>query len=235
MAKIILNEKYVEMGDVKQVGKYLFDAEDGTPVVELVVWLEKSKATEAHPEGKPWIKLPNDNITNRKYFSEDLFIATAVNGEVPVEIKTTPPRVLGASGVKQDIVKFLEEAVAAEYTALVEAATKAYTVAKANSKKKKPEDMNQEELEAYIEALKAGVKVSSQTGPRSFLEMFSDEEYARYNEILAIAATNKANAPKAVRKPLTEEEKAARANKRKDTELNKAKLLLAALRADLNE
>ena len=57
MAKIILNN-----------GVYFFDAEDGTPQVELVVWLEKSKANDKHPEGKPWIRLPKGNPTNRQYF-----------------------------------------------------------------------------------------------------------------------------------------------------------------------
>ena len=48
MAKIILNNDYVaENADVKQTGKYLFDQENGTPITELFVWLEKSKANKA--------------------------------------------------------------------------------------------------------------------------------------------------------------------------------------------
>lgn len=231
MAKIILNPNYTEVGDVKQTGKYLFDAEDGTAVEALVVWNEKSKANAKHPDGKPWIRLPKNNPTNRAYFSEDLFMATAVEGMVDVEVKTTAPRVLGASGVKEEIVKFLNDTEAAEYTNLVENAIAAFKNVKSDSKKKKPEDMTIEELQAYIDALKNGTKLTAAEGPKVFLDMFSDAQYARYNELLAIAAENKANAPKAVRKPLTEEEKEARAAKRNANELSKAEALLAALRA----
>ena len=38
MAIIKKNVNYVDTGDIKQSGKYLFDAEDGTPEVELVVF-----------------------------------------------------------------------------------------------------------------------------------------------------------------------------------------------------
>lgn len=216
---------------IKIDNKYFFDAEDGTEQVEVPVWIETSKKNDKHPEGKPWIKLPKNNITNRQYFSEELFEATNVNGEVTVEIKTAAPRVLGTSGVKQTIVKFLSEEEAAEYTGLVEGALEAYKAAKSTSKKKKPEDMSAEELEMYIEALRNGTTVTVTTGPKSFMDMFSDEQYARYNELIAIAQENKANAPRAKRGPMTDEEKAVRAEKRKANELSKAEKLLAALRA----
>ena len=45
------------------------------------------------------------------------------------------------------------------------------------------------------------------TGPKSFLDVMSTEDYDRYNELLAISAENKSNRPKATRKPLTEAEK----------------------------
>ena len=231
MARIILNPDYVETGDVKQTGRYLFDDGGNTPPVDLVVWLEKSKANDKHPEGKPWIKLPKDNITNRAYFSEDLFIATQADGIVEVEIKTAAPRVLGATGVKQEIVKYLDEATATEYTELVENAVSAYKEAKGTSKKKRPEEMSAEELEAYITALRNGTKYTAAQGPKSFLDMFSEAQYVRYNELLALAAENKANAPKAARRPLTDEEKAVRAAKRQKTELSKAQALLDALRS----
>lgn len=231
MAKIVLNPNYVASDDVKQTGKYLFDAEDGTPAIELTVWLEKSKANEAHPDGKPWILLPKENVTNRRYFSEDLFIETAVDGEVEVEVKTTPPRVLGATGVKQSVIKWLDEEEAETYTELVDGAVEAYKEAKASFKKKKPEEMTVEELEAYIEALKAGETPKVATGPKSFLDMFDEEEYELYNELLAKAAENKANAPRAPRRKLTEEEKAARAAKRREKEISKAEELLEALLA----
>lgn len=230
MARIILNPNYVEAGDVKQTGKYLFD--DGVnPSVELVVWNEKSKANEKHPEGKPWIRLPKDNPTNRAYFSEDLFLETAVEGAVEVEIKTAPPRTLGATGVKQEIVDNLDETLGAEYIALVDRAIEAFKTAKANARHKKLEEMTKEELEAMIAALEAGTKYTAPAAPKSFLDMFSETEYARYNELLALSAANKANAPKATRAPLTTEQKAARAAKRQHTELTKAQQLLAALRA----
>lgn len=232
MAKIILNVDYVDSGDVKQTGKYLFEANEGEVAVELTVWLEKSKATDKHPDGKPWIILPKDNATNRKYFSEDLFIASAVDGVVEVEVKTTPPRVLGASGVKKEIIKYLNEEEVAEYTELVENAVESFKEAKANAKKKKPEDMSVEELEAYIEALKTGKPAPSVSGPKSFLDMFNDKEYERYNELLAIAQENKANAPKATRRPLTEAEKAARAAKKAAKDLSKAEALLAQMLAN---
>ena len=92
--------------------------------------------------------------------------------------------------------------------------------------------MNEAELLAYIDALKSGKKFTvEKTGPKSFMDMFSDEEYARYNEILALAQENKANMPRAKRGPLTDAEKEARAIKRKQTYLTKAEKLLEALRA----
>jgi len=230
MAKIILNPNYVQSDDVKQTGRYLFDTEDGTPAVELVVWLEKSKANAKHPEGKPWIRLPKDNVTNRAYFSEDLFITSNVDGVVEVEVKTAAPRILGATGVKQEIIDFLDEAQASEYTLLVDTALEAFKEAKSNSKKKRPEDMSKAELEAYIQALQTGTKYVPASAPKSFLDMFTEVQYARYNELLALAAETKANAPKAERKPLTEDQKAQRAVKRQKTEISKAQALLEALR-----
>lgn len=232
MFKIILNPNYdADNATADQKGKYQFVDENGT-TTDLVVWNEKSKANEKHPEGKPWIKLPKDNGTHRAYFSEDLFIATAVDGEVEVEVKTSAPRVLGTSGVKQDIIKYLDEELAAEYTTLVNKAVDAYKAAKSTSRKKKPEEMSVEELQAYIEALKNGTSVKAVTsGPKSFMDMFTDEEYDRYNELLAIAQENKANAPKAKRGPLSDEEKAVRNAKRKANELSKAEKLLASLMA----
>lgn len=215
---------------VSKDGKYFF-VDSKEVETECTVWNEKSKANEKHPEGKPWIKLPKGNETNRAYFSEDLFLATNVDGEVEVEVKTTAPRVLGTSGVKQDIIKYLDEETATEYTTLVNAAVEAYKAAKASNKKKKPEEMNVEELQAYIDALKNGTTITVKTGPKSFMDMFSDEEYNRYNEILALAQENKANAPKAKRGPLTDAEKEARKIKRQANELSKAEKLLAALQA----
>lgn len=232
MVKILLNPDFVETNDVKQTGKYLLDLGDGTPAIELPVWLEKSKATDNHPNGKPWILLPKDNPTNRRYFSEDLFNETAVNGVVDVEVKTTAPRVLGATGVRQDVIKFLDDAEAIEYTELVDFGMNEYKAAKAQPKKKL-EDMTIEELTAHIEQLKTGVKNVAIKGPSSFLEMFDEVQYNRYNELLAIAATNKANAPKAPRAKLTEEQKAARNEKRRVAEVSKAQALLNALQASL--
>lgn len=221
MAKIILED-----------GKYLFDAQDGSERVECPVWNEKSKASEAHPEGKPWIKLPKDNITNRTYFSEDKFLAEHENFELEVEVKTTAPRVLGATGVKQEIIKYLDEETAAEYTNLVNTAVDKFKAAKASSKKTKPEDMTVEQLQKYIEALQNGEKITVTNGPKSFLDMFTEDEYNRYNEILALSAENKANRPRAERRPLTDEEKAVRAQKRTNKEISKAKALLEALMAN---
>lgn len=218
MARIILED-----------GKYMFDAQDGSERVECPVWNEKSKATEAHPEGKPWIKLPKDNVTNRAYFSEDKFLAENVNGELEIEIKTSAPRVLGATGIKQQIIKYLDDETAAEYTDLVNSAVEKFKAAKASTKKTKPEDMTVEQLQKYIEALQNGEKITVANGPKSFLDMFTEEEYNRYNEILALSAENKANRPRAERRPLTDEEKAVRAEKRKDKEISKAQALLAAL------
>ena len=223
MAKIVLKD-----------GKYFF-VDSNEVETECPVWNEKSKANEKHPEGKPWIKLPKGNEANRAYFSEDLFLATNVDGEVEVEVKTSAPRVLGTSGVKQDIIKYLDEETANEYTTLVNKAVDAYKAAKASSRKKKPEEMSIEELQQYIDALKNGTTfTTAKTGPKSFMDMFSDEEYDRYNEILALAQENKANAPKAKRGPLSDAEKEARAAKRKANELSKAEKLLASLLAGGN-
>lgn len=223
------------MAKIKLIdGKYYFDAENGTDAVECKRWVETSKKNDAHPEGKPWIKLPKDNITNRQYFSEDLFLATNVDGEVEVEVKVGGPRVLGSTGVKSTVIKYLDEATAEEYTNLVNGAVEKYKAAKANTKKKKPEEMTAEELEALIAALKSGAPIKSVTnGPKSFIDCFTDEEYARYNEILALAQENKANTPRVKRGPLTDEEKAVRAEKRKANEITKAEKLLAALRASV--
>lgn len=237
MAKIIKNVNY--NSDAEMTGEnmpYLFDAEDGSAAVGCKTWLETSKKNATHPDGKWWIKLPKDNVTNRAYYSVDLFNSTNVNGEVTVEVKTAPPRVLGSSGgVRQDIVKYLDEAQAEEYTNLVTTATEKYKAAKANNKKKKLEDMTKEELETYIECLKAGKNYvpTNGTSAKSFIDMFTDEELDRYNELLAIAVENKANTPKAKRGPLTEAEKVARKEKRQKNELSKAEKLLAALQASL--
>ena len=175
--------------------------------------------------------MPKDNCTNRAYFSEDLFKKENINGEIEVPVKTTPPRVLGTSGVRADVIKYLDEDTATEYTNLVDGAVEKYKTAKANSKKKKLEDMNEAELQAYIECLKNGTKYTAGDAPKSFIDMFTDEELERYNEILATAMENKANAPKAKRGPLTDAEKAARKAKRDANELTKAEKLLAALQA----
>ena len=204
MARIILED-----------GKYYFDAQDGSERVECPVWNEKSKASEAHPEGKPWIKLPKDNVTNRTYFSEDKFLAEHTNFELEVEVKTAAPRVLGATGVKQEIIKYLDEETANEYTELVNGAVEKFKAAKASTKKTKPEDMTVEQLQAYITALQNGEKITVANGPKSFLDMFTEDEYNRYNEILALSAENKANRPRAERRPLTDEEKAVRAEREK--------------------
>lgn len=220
---------------IKIDNEYYFDACDGTEAVKCLVWNEKSKATEAHPEGKPWIKLPKDNVTNRAYFSEDLFNETNVNGEVEVEVKTSAPRVLGATGVKQDIIKYLDEETAAEYTSLVEEAVAAFKEAKGSSRKLKLEEMTADQLKEYIYNLENGIKNVTKTGPKSFIDMFTQEQYDRYNELLALAAENKANRPKAERRPLTDEEKAIRAGKRQAKEISKARALLAALQGSLDE
>jgi hypothetical protein len=218
MARIILED-----------GKYYFDAQDGSDMTECPVWFEKSKANDAHPEGKPWIKLPKDNVTNRTYFSEDKFLAEHNNFELEVEVKTSAPRVLGATGVKQDIIKYLDEETATEYTNLVTTAVEKFKDAKASSRKLKPEEMSIEQLKEYITALENGEKIVAKTGPKSFLDMFTEDEYNRYNEILALSAENKANRPRAERRPLTDEEKAVRAQKRTNKEISKAQALLAAL------
>lgn len=234
MAKIIKNTNYdpsVELSENNM--PYLFDAEDGSPVVGCKTWLETSKKNDAHPDGKLWILLPKDNPTNRRYFSVDKFNAENKDGEIDVEVKTAAPRVLGSSGVKQDIIKYLDEKTAEEYTALVNGAVEKYKTAKANNKKKKLEEMSADELEAYIAAMKAGKTYVPEGGTdaKSFIDMFSKEEYDRYCEIIAIAQETKANAPKVKRGPLSDAEKAARKEKRTANEITKAEKLLAALRA----
>lgn len=224
---------------INKNGTFFFDAEDGTAQVELKTWLETSKKNETHPDGKMWIKLPKNNVTNRQYFSLDLFNSTCEPDKygdlaVTVDVKTGAPRIIGSTTVKKNVIDYLSEDEAAEYTALVEGAVEKLKVAKASAKKKKLEDMTAEELEAYIVALKSGVKPVVNV-PKSFTDMFTDEEYARYNELQDIALTNKANAPKAPRggHKLTDEEKAVRAEKRYQTNLSKAEALLAALRASI--
>ncbi len=212
-------------------GVYHFDASDGSPLVPLKVWLEKSKASEAHPDGKPWILLPKGNVTNRQYYSEDLFINTNVDGVVEVEVKTTAPRVLGATGVKQDVLKYLSDEEAAEYTKLVENAVALYKSQK-TSGSMKLEDMTEGQLVAYLDALRNGEKFTPAAGPKSFLDVFTTEQYDRYNELLAIAQETKANTPKAPRAKLTDEQKAARAEKAIAKKISLGEALLAKLRAE---
>jgi hypothetical protein len=232
-ARIYVNAEYTATEEnVKELGKYLFVAEEGAEAELLHVWIEKSKANEANPDGKPWIILPKGNICNRKYFSEQLF-NTSVNEEgfVEVEVKTSAPRILGASGVKAGIVKYLNEAEAAEYTELVETAVATYKELKAGSKKIKPEDMNPEQLQEYITALQEGRSITMATGPSNWLEVFDETQYDRYNELLAISVEAKANAPKAVRAKLTDEQKEARTLKRTAKKISHAQDLLAAFMA----
>ena len=231
IAKLLVNPAYdASTADEKQTGKYLFDAGDGSEAAECWVWLEKSKANDKHPNGKPWIRCKKmEEVCNRQYFSEDLFLDSDKGEGVEVEVRTAPPRVIGATGVNKTVIKYLDDETAAEYTTLVEDAIEAFKEAKEAAKGKKPEDMSIEELEAYIAALKAGEKPSL-TGLKTFIDMFTEEQYERYNEIIAISAENKANTPRKSRK-LTEEEKAERAEKRRAKEISKAEELLAQLRA----
>lgn len=211
-------------------GKYYLDQENGTEVVECKILTETSKKSDKHPEGMQHIVLPKDNITNRQFISIDKFNAEAVDGVMTVEIKTSEPRKLGATGVKQSVIAYLDEADAAEYTNLVNAAVEKYKATK-TTKHKKPEEMNIEELEAYINALKSGTKLSIKEGPKSFIDCFTDDEYARYNELLAKSVENKANRPKSVRGPLTDEQKLARKQKSIASQISKAEARLAQLRA----
>ena len=211
-------------------GKYYLDQENGTEVVECPTWLETSKKSDKHPEGILHILLPKGNITNRRFVSVAKFNEEAVDGVMTVEIKTGEPRKLGATGVKQSVIAYLDEADAAEYTTLVNGAVEKYKATK-TTKHKKPEEMNVEELEAYINALKSGTKLSIKEGPKSFIDCFTDDEYARYNELLAKSVENKANRPKPVRGPLTDEQKLARKQKSIASQISKAEARLAQLRA----
>lgn len=66
---------------------------------------------------------------------------------------------------------------------------------------------------------------------KSIVDYILEEDYARYNELLNIAEQNKANAPKAERKPrapMTNEQKKARLEKRlADAQAKLAELLAA--------
>lgn len=222
MAKIIKNED-----------KYYFDAEDGTQPVECRTFLEKSKANDKNQEGKLWIVLPKDNCINRQYFSVNKFETENVDGELSVEVNIRAPRTLGAAGVKQTIIKYLNEENAAEYTGIVEDAVEKFKALRANRKPLKLEDMTKEQLEAAIAALENGetYKIVNTNAPKSFIDCMDEADYNRYNELLAIAMENKANRPKVARGPLTEEQKAERKNAKRKVELSKAKALLAAMMA----
>lgn len=67
--------------------------------------------------------------------------------------------------------------------------------------------------------------------PKSIFEYMTEEDYNRYNELMNIAETNKANAPKAERKPrgpLTTEQKIERLRKQQAAAQAKLDELLAA-------
>jgi len=156
---------------------------------------------------------------------------TKCNTEIEKELDTEKELDIEITTTIKEIVDYLNETQAAEYTTLVETAMTAFKAAKDESKKKKPEEMSQVELEAYIAALQAGTKYTPASAPKSFLDMLSEVDYARYNELLGIAAEVKANTPKAPRQPMTEAQKAQRAVKRQKTELSKAQALLESLKA----
>ena len=184
---------------VKIDNDYYFDGEDGQEAVKCAVWVETSKKSERNPEGKPWIQLPKNNVSNRQYFSLEKFEAEAVNDEIDVPVKTEGPRVLGATGAKPAIIKYLNEEQLEEFNSIVDPAIEEYKARKGQKKVK--------------------------------IEDIKDVDFARYNELLAIAQENKANAPKAVRGPLTEEQKAARKAKAKQSKINKLYAALEALKA----
>ena len=117
-------------------GKYYLDQENGTEVVECKILTETTKKSDKHPEGMQHIVLPKDNITNRQFVSIDKFNAEAVDGVMTVEIKTGEPRKLGATGVKQSVIAYLDEADAAEYTNLVNGAVEKYKATKTTKHKK---------------------------------------------------------------------------------------------------
>ena len=67
---------------------------------------------------------------------------------------------------------------------------------------------------------------------RTLVDFISEEDYPRYQELIAMATEAKANAPKAERKPrgpMTIEQKLAAAEKRKNAAQAKLKALLAEM------
>jgi len=234
MARIIANPSYDASADKdgKQTGKYLFENEGKqTP---MWVWLEKKAAfAKTHPNGKPWLRSKEMlEACNRDYISESAVITEIGKaGYCEVAVKTAAKRVIGATGVQQGVVKYLSPESAAGYTALVTKYTEAFKAAKGTQKKKKLEEMNAEELKAYIAALESGEKPVVSKGPKNFIEIMTAEDVEAYNAYIAEARDNKENAPKvkAERKPLTDAEKAARAAKRVANEKSKAQQLLAAM------
>ena len=230
------NKKEKELEKMAKIVKidndYYFDGEDGQEAVKCVVWVETSKKSERNPEGKPWIKLPKNNVSNRQYFSLEKFEAEAVNDEIEVPVKTEGPRVLGATGAKPAIIKYLNEEQLEEFNSIVDPAIEEYKARKGQKKLKIEDIKDVALLEQMISALENGEEMPALVGgPKSFKDCMSDEDFARYNELLAIAQENKANAPKAVRGPLTEEQKAARKAKAKQSKINKLYAALEALKA----
>ena len=65
----------------------------------------------------------------------------------------------------------------------------------------------------------------------SFSNKFIITSILFVSELIAKAQENKANAPRAKRGPLSDEEKAIRSEKRKANDISKAEKLLAMLRA----
>lgn len=221
---------------VQRDDKFYFVANDGQEK-ECKVWLEKKAAFEnTHPEGKPWIVLPNGNEANRKYISLDKFNAENVDGELEIEVKVGGPRVIGSSGAKPAIIKYLSEEERAEFDAIVDPALEKYKAMKGQKKMKLEDITDIAVLEQMIMALENGEAMPTQVaGPKNFKDCMTDEEFERYNELLAIAQEKKANAPKAVRGPLTEEQKAARKAKAKEAKLNKLYAALEALKVAQGE
>ncbi len=220
MAKLIYNT---------ELDTYTFDDGINAPV-ECIKWIETGKTTKAYPDGIPQIKLPKNNVTNRLFVSEGRFKADAIDNVLEIEVKTSAPRQLGAGTVNPIITKYLDEADIAEFNSLVTNAQSIYAESK-SKKAKKPEEMTKEELETLLAVLEGKIDMPATTSPKSFMDCFTEEEYERYIALMAKAQEAKANRPKVKKGPLTDEEKAKRAAKRKATQISKARALLDELLA----
>ena len=176
------------------------------------------------------------NPSNRKWANVKQLTELEEGGVITITYNFgTSPSAHGPKMPGSKFVKYLDEEQVAQLNAIFERTKAAMT-------ETRTDDVTAQQIKA-LKALKtykeligedtadvdAQITALKGTG-KTFIDFMSEEDYAAYNDLMTIAESNKANAPKAPRghKPLTAEQKLARAKKKYEDAQKVLDELLAA-------